>query len=217
MNRLLEEVGVEKDYSFVDVYGLDEDVLAIVPQPVKALILLFPISPSEEEFKDQQEQGIEAAGQDLSSNVYFMKQYVGNACGTIAVIHAIANNLSDVTLKDGALKTFIEQTKDKDPEAKGHDLEDFVGIAEAHDKLAKEGQTEAPDRDAKLDPHFIALVNVDGALYELDGRKKFPVNHGPTSPESFLRDSASVCRLFMERNPSESRFAITALSPTQQE
>ncbi len=26
----------------------------------------------------------------------------------------------------------------------------------------------------------------EGSLYELDGRKSFPVNHGPTTPETFL-------------------------------
>lgn len=35
---------------------------------------------------------MEAAGQEVSDKVYFMKQFVGNACGTVALIHAIANN-----------------------------------------------------------------------------------------------------------------------------
>ena len=28
----------------------------------------------------------------MSPNVYFMKQTIGNACGTVAIIHSIANN-----------------------------------------------------------------------------------------------------------------------------
>ena len=28
----------------------------------------------------------------MSPNVYFMKQTIGNACGTIAILHSIANN-----------------------------------------------------------------------------------------------------------------------------
>lgn len=215
MNKLLCEVGVSSSWSFSDVYGLDEGLLATVPQPVKALVLLFPLTEKEEQFRAQQEQGIDAAGQDISSKVYFLKQCVGNACGTVALIHAIANNVGDIALDDGPMKQFIEQTKSKNPEERGKDLEDFVGIAEVHDKLAKEGQTAAPDKDAKVEPHFITFVHVDGSLYELDGRKKFPINHGTTTEESFLVDAASVCRLFMERNPDETRFAIVALTPAQ--
>jgi hypothetical protein len=36
--------------------------------------------------------------QDLSKKVYFTKQTVGNACGTIGVIHAIGNATSQIKL-----------------------------------------------------------------------------------------------------------------------
>ena len=35
--------------------------------------------------------------------------------------------------------------------------------------------------------HFIAFVCVDGHLYELDGRKEFPINHGVSSPDTLLK------------------------------
>lgn len=34
----------------------------------------------------------ELKGQEVSPKVYFMKQTIGNACGTIGLIHAVANN-----------------------------------------------------------------------------------------------------------------------------
>ena len=36
--------------------------------------------------------------QDLSKKVYFTKQTVGNACGTVGVIHAIGNATSQIKL-----------------------------------------------------------------------------------------------------------------------
>lgn len=36
---------------------------------------------------------IKKDGQKISPNVFHMEQTVSNACGTIALIHAIANNL----------------------------------------------------------------------------------------------------------------------------
>ena len=35
--------------------------------------------------------------------------------------------------------------------------------------------------------HFIALVEKGGHLYEMDGRKDGPINHGATSAETFLQ------------------------------
>lgn len=42
--------------------------------------------------------GIEAAGQDVSPSLYYMKQTIGNACGTIALLHAVANNRQSLDL-----------------------------------------------------------------------------------------------------------------------
>lgn len=36
--------------------------------------------------------------QEASSGVYFMKQTVGNACGTIGLLHAIGNLTSKIKL-----------------------------------------------------------------------------------------------------------------------
>ena len=44
-----------------------------------------------EEFSKQQQADLEGKGQELSSDLYFMKQFVGNACGTVALMHAVAN------------------------------------------------------------------------------------------------------------------------------
>ncbi|XP_076058868.1 ubiquitin carboxyl-terminal hydrolase isoform X2 [Oratosquilla oratoria] len=205
-------LGVPSTWAIHDVYGMDDDLLAMVPQPVAALLLLYPLTSKADENKTNEEKKIEKDGQDLSPNLYFMKQFVGNACGTVALVHAIANNTDKIKLDDGALKEFISKTKGKNPEDRGHALEEDEGISQAHEESAQEGQTEAPDRESKLDTHFIALVEQDGHLYELDGRKKFPINHGSSAPASFLQDAAKVCRTFMESDPGESRFAVVALA-----
>lgn len=43
------------------------------------------------------------------------------------------------------------------------------------------------------------LNNCLDALYELDGRKKFPINHGTSSPDTILRDTVSVVKQFISR------------------
>lgn len=65
--------------------------------------------------------------------------------------------------------------------------------------------------------HFVAFVRKGGDLYELDGRKDFPINHGPTSEETFLQDAVKVVRQFMDRDKGELRFTVVALAPPAEE
>jgi len=60
--------------------------------------------------------------------------------------------------------------------------------------------------------HFVAFIQKEGNLYELDGRKEFPINHGGSSAETFLQDAAKVCQEYMSRNPNNVNFTICALT-----
>ncbi|XP_023288885.1 ubiquitin carboxyl-terminal hydrolase isozyme L3 [Orussus abietinus] len=101
------------------------------------------------------------------------------------------------------------------PTERGEQLMKAQGIIDAHKLQAQEGQTEAPREDAPVIYHFVAFIHKDGSLYELDGRKPFPINYGPTSPEKFLEDATSVCQEYMTRDPEEMRFTMVALVPTE--
>lgn len=96
--------------------------------------------------------------------------------------------LYSLKLEDGSiLKQFMADTKDLDAHARGQKLEQFNSIATVHDEVANEGQTAAPNREESLVTHFVAFVHHDGQLYELDGRREFPINHGPTTAETLLK------------------------------
>jgi ubiquitin carboxyl-terminal hydrolase L3 len=121
--------------------------------------------------------------------------------------------LKAIDLKDGSvIKSFYDKAKSLSPEERGKLLTEDVNFINVHQDLAAEGQTAAPPSDAVITNHFIALVNVNDELFELDGSKNFPISHGSTKDDSFLSDAAKVCKEFMTRDPKEVNFTIMALA-----
>ncbi|XP_053398669.1 ubiquitin carboxyl-terminal hydrolase-like isoform X2 [Mercenaria mercenaria] len=199
-------LGVPHDWEFVDVYGMDQDLLMMVPRPVIAVMLLYPITEQSESEKI----GVENPAAD---GVYYMKQTVGNACGTVAVIHALANNTEQIKFEDNKhFKEFLEETSGKEPNQIADILEKDTAMGAAHEDSAQEGQTEAPSREDKINTHFIAFVCKNNELYELDGRKTGPVQHGSTAPDTLLEDTIKVVKKFMERDPTQLNFTLMALA-----
>ncbi|XP_063239518.1 ubiquitin carboxyl-terminal hydrolase isozyme L3 isoform X2 [Bacillus rossius redtenbacheri] len=213
MNKFLHNLGVPPKYELVDVYGLDEDVLATIPRPVLSVILLFPWHEKYQEYAASQEKEILERGQEVSEKVYFLKQVISNACGSIALVHSVGNNTNTIELEDGPLKQFLEDSATLSPEQRGeHLMLHAEGIISAHKEVALEGQTQAPDENVPVNFHFVAFVHKDGHLYELDGRKTFPINHGESSPDTLLEDAAKVCKQYMDRDPENIQFTVVALT-----
>ncbi|KAK9727689.1 Ubiquitin carboxyl-terminal hydrolase, family 1 [Popillia japonica] len=215
MNKFLQKLGVSEKWNIVDVYGLESDALAWVPKPVLSVILLFPCSDSYYNHSTQQCNEIKEKGQVIASDVFFLKQVVSNACGTIALIHSVANNTDKIELTDGKFKELLDSSKDLSPEERGELLQKVAAqIMHVHQELAQEGQTELKPNEA-VNHHFIAFVHKNGCLYELDGRKEFPINHGPSTPETLLEDAARVCKAFIDRESDDINFTVLALTAAE--
>ena len=117
LTKYIHELGVDEAWSLVDVFGTDDELLAMVPQPVGALLLVYPVRGKEE-----------SAGDD-NPNVFFMKQTIENACGTVGLIHALGN--SKATFREGsALDKFMKEAKGKSPEEIARLLENNKEICE---------------------------------------------------------------------------------------
>lgn len=217
LNKFNEKMGVADKIQWGDVYGLTDDMLEWVAKPVLALTLLFPITKNNIQFKKQQKEKIDKdGGQMLSKKLFYLTQLdgFGNACGTIACIHALANN--EIKFEDDSpLKHYISKNLENSAKERGENLLRAKGIRKSSEKTAQstEASTRCPDRTERLNAHFITFVNVEDSLYELDGRKAFPINHGKTSKASFLKDAATVIReKFMKLDPENGMFNVMALS-----
>lgn len=213
MNKYMKKLGLNlEEYSYQDIFSTEDWALEMVPKPVLGVLLLFPITLEEEEFSIEQQDQIDVNGQTVSENVHFIKQTIGNACGTIGLLHSIVNSHAyhsqALFAPDSYLSRFVNSTRTLDPEAIADFLEEDEELETTHDEAAIEGQTE---QIMDVENHFICFSHVDGQLYELDGRKRFPINHGATTADTLLEDASRAIQGFMNRQPGELRFTMVAL------
>lgn len=87
LNSYISSLGFStSSYSFTDVYSTEEWALQMITQPVLALVVLFPMS---EKISDRRREIIHQKmatsnnSNDFCNGVWYIKQRIRNACGTI--------------------------------------------------------------------------------------------------------------------------------------
>ena len=180
MTGLAHKLGLSTDLEFHDVYSLtDPDLLALLPRPAQALLFVYPSTPDAEEFHSKQhaqEPDYDGAG---DTPVLFYRQTIIHACGLIGLLHCITNPTRSQIHPGSDLDNLIKQATPLKPEARAQLLHDSDILDSAHDAAAHTGDTEAPIRGDCPPQAFIAFVKgSDGHLYELEGRRKGPVDRG---------------------------------------
>uniref|UniRef100_A0A7S0VS93 Ubiquitin carboxyl-terminal hydrolase n=1 Tax=Hemiselmis tepida TaxID=464990 RepID=A0A7S0VS93_9CRYP len=213
-NALAGQLGMPPGVCFHEVFGLDADLLAMVPSPASAVLVCFPLTES---YKDKA-----ASAQALGAveGLYFMRQTIPNACGTIAMIHAFAN-LPGGGGGGGWLDDFVGATKGMGGLERAKALEEDESLAVAHNDMAKRGDTNVaafsesgPKGAFNAVLHFICYAHAHGKIYELDGLKQGPVQVGEGGPEDLLGVAAAVVSKYAQE-ADEVRINLMALAPAQ--
>lgn len=93
MSSLVHKLGLSQKLAFHDVFSIDEpELLAFVPRPAHALLLVFPVSETYEKFRIQEDKDrSEYQGHGPEEEVIWYKQTIGNACGLIGLLHGVSN------------------------------------------------------------------------------------------------------------------------------
>ncbi|KAE9400352.1 peptidase C12, ubiquitin carboxyl-terminal hydrolase 1 [Gymnopus androsaceus JB14] len=218
------KAGLDKEEAqFSDIYGFDDELLALVPKPVKAVLLLFPITQALEIKRKEEDEEIQTTAQPLfkqksnSEPVIWIKQTISNACGTIGLLHALANTGVKFT-PSSPLAKFVEACKDKIPEERAKFLETTPLFAEIHEETASAGQSAVPT-DLDTDLHFSCFVEaeIEGVphVVELDGRRVGAMDRGKIEDGSdLLTEVAKLVKDdYIKSAAGSIQFSMTALGP----
>lgn len=96
MSSLVHKLGLTSELSWHDVYSLDDpSLLAFVPRPAHALLLVFPTSSAYEKARYEEDKPLpDYSGTGPEEEVLWFKQTIGNACGLMGLLHAACNGMT---------------------------------------------------------------------------------------------------------------------------
>lgn len=207
-NRFLQIIGIHR-LEFTDVYGLDSDLLSFIPRPVRAVVLVFPVSNAYEEYRKKQD-----SKPHPHSSAVWAQQTIVNSCGTMAILHALANGVSSSTLGGGSGFNLIEHFRTLPASERPKYLENSVELESAHDQVANLGYTAAPNAEELSENHYVCLTKSGNELVELDGRRTGPIVRAANVSEEdvmAIPQTIEVIREFLDRESGSTSFAMLAL------
>lgn len=129
--------------------------------------------------------------EEVVNKIFFANQIVTNSCATHALLSVLLNCPPCVELGE-LLTKFKVFTAGLSPEDKGEAIGNVAELARAHNKHAKpehfplqtvnRGRSSVVSSAHALQPetyHFTSYVPINDRLFELDGLKDYPIDHGP--------------------------------------
>ena len=118
------------------------------------------------------------------------------------------------------LAKLVQDAIPLNPRARADLLYESEALESAHQSAAGGGDTSAPDAEDNVDLHYVCFVkSQDNNLWELDGRRKGPLNRGKLSAdEDVLSDKAldlgvrSFLKRESEAGGGDLRFSLITLA-----
>lgn len=126
-------------------------------------------------------------------------------------------------LEDGSdLQKLVADATPLDPISRADLLYESQALERAHHNAANQGQSEVPGSEPKSDLHYVCFVkDSNNHLWELDGRRKGPLDRGVIGDEDVLSEKALELgvRRFLKREAEtagggELRFSLITLAPS---
>lgn len=136
----------------------------------------------------------------------------------MAILHTVSNNESKL-LPDSDFAKLLKEIKTQETPDRVKTIEGSKLIDSAHQAVAVQGQSAVIEADERVDLHFVAFIKseTNHHLYELDGSRKGPIDHGVLNDdEDMLSEKAlNVVKQFVSRasDAGDLNFSLCALAP----
>ncbi|KAH9874541.1 hypothetical protein IAQ61_003730 [Plenodomus lingam] len=223
MSALVHKLGLSQKLAFHDVFSIDDpDLLAFVPRPAHALLLVFPVSETYERFRVQEDEDRpEYDGHGAEEEVVWYKQTIGNACGLIGLLHAVSNGTARSNIEPhSSLAKLLTDAIPLKPMERADLLYESEALESAHQDAATGGDTSAPAAEDHVDLHYVCFVKSGkNHLWELDGRRKGPLNRGELAADEDVLSERALdlgVRSFLKRESEagagDLRFSLITLA-----
>ncbi len=222
-------MGLSRTLSFHDVYSLtDPDLLAFVPRPSLALLLVFPITPTYESHRQAEDSALPPyqPPNPAAEPIIWYPQTIGNACGMMGILHAVSNGKARDFVEPGSgLHELIEAAVPMAPTQRAELLYESEFLESSHERFASQGQSEAPGVGEDVDLHYVCFVKDEaGGLWEMDGRRRGPLQRATLGEEEDVLSETALeagPRAFVRREEElgggELRFSLLALGPSEED
>ena len=177
LSRLCANLNLASGLSFHDVLSTSPELLAWIPRPIHALILLAdkPIYFATREAVIPTIPEYQGSGDEP---VLWMKQTIGHACGLMALLHCVFNLDENYLVPGSELDDLRKRAVELAPAERAELLYTSTFLEEAHMEAAASGSSRAPSPHDENHHHFIAFVQRGDKVWELNGGMNGPLLRG---------------------------------------
>ncbi|XP_014671089.1 PREDICTED: ubiquitin carboxyl-terminal hydrolase calypso-like [Priapulus caudatus] len=221
---LLEDFGV-KGVQVEEVYDLQKPFEG----PVYGFIFLFKwIEARRSRRKVTVNEECFVSNPEIVNNMFFAQQLIPNSCATHALLSVLLN-CQRMKLGE-TLSQLKAYTHGMNPDIKGYAIGNMAELARAHNSHAKPERAHLPEKHNGVSTgrtmeafHFVSYVPINNRLYELDGLKPYPIDHGPLAEnedwtEKFRRVITERLRIATGGEPNHDfRFSLMTVVPDKRQ
>ncbi|ORY56701.1 ubiquitin carboxyl-terminal hydrolase [Pseudomassariella vexata] len=222
MDQLAAKLGLSSEIGFYDVWSIDEpELLSHIPRPALALLVIIPLTPPwDKDRKAEDAEKPDYGGCGPQEPVVWFKQIIGNACGSIGLLHCVINGPAVEYIQPGSdLEKLRRDAIPLKMAERAEMLYNSMPFETAHKSVEQIGDTPGVPTTGHAGQHFVAYVKSDGRLWELEGSRKGPLDRGILaededilSPKAVELGLKRIIKLEQENGGRDLRFSCIALA-----